>query len=418
MNFSRATNDVISPPVILCFVSHYLPGFRSGGPVRTITNFVEQLGDEFDIRIVTRDRDALDSSPYANVVVDGWNTVGNAQVFYASSQTLTLRGVARLLNDTSHDILYLNSFFDRAFTGLPLLARRLGLASKIPCVIAPRGEFSQGAIALKAWKKRPYLWAAKLLGLYDRLTWQASSEIEAKDIHREFDLAKASVVVAPDLSPKQSAGLREQAASTAGSRNGQLRVVFLSRISPKKNLNFALQALALVRYQVLFTIYGPIEDPNYWQICQDLIKELPGNISVSYEGELHPDEVIFRLEENDLFFLPTRGENYGHVIYEALAAGLPVLISDQTPWKNLTERGVGWELSLDTLETFAQQVDMVATWSKERAAQASRQARLCAIERVYDPRVKEANRQLFLSVLVPSGSSLYPLEFKESQKRT
>lgn len=46
--------------------------------MRTIVNFVDHLGDEFDIRIVTRDRDALDTEPYASVEVDAWNTVGKA----------------------------------------------------------------------------------------------------------------------------------------------------------------------------------------------------------------------------------------------------------------------------------------------------------------------------------------------------
>jgi len=61
--------------IILCFVSYYLPGFRSGGPVRTIANFVDHLGDEFDIRIVTRDHDALVAEPYPDVVIDEWGGV-------------------------------------------------------------------------------------------------------------------------------------------------------------------------------------------------------------------------------------------------------------------------------------------------------------------------------------------------------
>jgi glycosyltransferase involved in cell wall biosynthesis len=47
-----------------------------------------------------------------------------------------------------------------------------------------------------------------------------------------------------------------------------------------------------------------------------------------------------------LFFLPTANENFGFVILEALLAGCPVLISDQTPWRNLAEKGIGWDLPL------------------------------------------------------------------------
>lgn len=68
---------------MLVFVAYYLPGYQSGGPVRSIANFVDHLGDEFHIRIITRDRDALGTEPYAGVVIDHWNTVGKAQVFYA-----------------------------------------------------------------------------------------------------------------------------------------------------------------------------------------------------------------------------------------------------------------------------------------------------------------------------------------------
>jgi len=90
------TNMSSPRPVILCFVKYYLPGYRSGGPLRTIVNFIEHFGDEFDIRIVTTDRDVLDTSPYPDVAVDSWNTVGKAQVFYASQKVLTLRSIARL----------------------------------------------------------------------------------------------------------------------------------------------------------------------------------------------------------------------------------------------------------------------------------------------------------------------------------
>jgi len=140
-------------PSILCFVDYYLPGFRSGGPVRTVSNLVDHLYDQFDFYIITRDRDISDSSYYEDIVVDNWNTVGKARVFYASPASLTPIGVSALLRKTPHDILYLNSFFSFRFTILPLLARSIGAAPNMPCVIAPRGEFSPAAIALSPQKK-------------------------------------------------------------------------------------------------------------------------------------------------------------------------------------------------------------------------------------------------------------------------
>jgi glycosyltransferase involved in cell wall biosynthesis len=45
--------------------------------------------------------------------------------------------------------------------------------------------------------------------------------------------------------------------------------------------------------------------------------------------------------------LPSRGENFGHIVPEAWAAGCPVLVSDRTPWRNLAQQGVGWDLPLE-----------------------------------------------------------------------
>jgi glycosyltransferase involved in cell wall biosynthesis len=390
-------NASLRRPVILCFVPHYLPGFRAGGPLRTIANFVDHFGNEFDIRIVTRDRDLQAEEPYSGVQVDNWNLVGNAQVFYASKTTLRLDKIAHLLRETPHDVLYLNGFFNPAFTVLPLFVRRLNLAPKAPCVIAPRGQLSPSALALKFGKKRLYLAVSRLLGLYRGLRWQASSDYEKTNILRCLSyLNESDVHVALDLAPIELQKFRLDRVRVPGE---PLRVCFLSRISPEKNLDFALRVLTHVQSKVVFTIYGPIEVPAYWLACQELIPSLPTNVQVFYGGEVRPIDVKERLTEQDLFFLPTRGENYGHVIHEALSAGLPVLISDQTPWQEVNMRGVGWTFSLNSEKVFAQQIDTVAAWSAELAAETRHSAQVYARELANDPAVLKANRTLFIDVL-------------------
>ena len=52
---------------VLVFIGYYLPGYKAGGPVRSIANVVETLGDEFEFRIVTSDRDLLDEVPYPGI---------------------------------------------------------------------------------------------------------------------------------------------------------------------------------------------------------------------------------------------------------------------------------------------------------------------------------------------------------------
>lgn len=140
---------------ILVFVRHYLPGYKHGGPVRTIANLVEALGDEFNFRIVTSDRDATETEPYPHLAgQEGWLPVGKARTLYLAPERKNLLHIAKILRETPHDVLYLNSLFDPDFTLKPLLARRLGLAPKTRCVIAPHGELSPGALGIKAPKKK------------------------------------------------------------------------------------------------------------------------------------------------------------------------------------------------------------------------------------------------------------------------
>lgn len=381
-------------PIVLVLVCYYLPGHRSGGPVRTISNMVDQLGDEFDFRIVTSDRDAQDEGPYMDVTTDAWNQVGRAQVYYLSPKNRSMRTLARLLSDTHYDVLNLNSFFDPVFTLRPLLARRLGLLSPRSVVIAPRGEFSPGALTLKRWKKTSYQWFASIFGLYQDLTWQASTEHEAADIRRVLGDMGQQIVVASNLAPlPDEAALKHN--SLAPARAGPLRIVFLSRITPKKNLDFALRVLAKVKIPVQFNIYGPVRDETYWKQCENLISDLPVHISVQYAGDLAHSKVSTVLSSHDLFFLPTRGENYGHVIMESMTAGTPVLIASTTPWRDLEQAGVGWNLPLDNEQQFADKIHGAARLSDEDYKLWRQQVRSYALKRASDPSIVAANRKLF-----------------------
>jgi len=334
---SNHLNDVQNTTInenvrILCFTDYYLPGFRAGGPIKTISNFVDQLGDEFEIRIITRDRDVLDSQSYKDVLVDCWNTVGKAQVFYCSRSLMSLNKIAKLLLETPHDVLYLNSFFSVQFTILPLIARKLGLSPKKPCVIAPRGELSSGALAIKTWKKSPYLFVARALALYQDSHWQASSSFEKMDIQETLGELAKQISIAPDLPPLlKKCKLKES--RIRPNLQESLKLIYLSRISPMKNLNFLLRVLSQINGPLQLSIYGPLEDSEYWSKCEELLKELPSSIEVSYLGEVQPENVQKVFGQYDLFVLPTRGENFGHVVLESLSAGTPVLLSDRTSWK-------------------------------------------------------------------------------------
>ena len=390
-------------PHILCFADYYLPGYKAGGPIRTITNMVSQLGGEFEFLIVTRDRDFLDTVPYVNVFIDQWNSVGQAKVFYASPATFSFLGVMRLLNETPHDILYLNSFFSPVATIFPLIIRRLGLYGNKPVVLAPRGEFSMGALALKTAKKKIYIALTKMIGIYRQLIWQASSEFESEDIHRTLSsvMVASNIMVAPDLLPLPIQTIENAASDHCDARSpGPLRIVFLSRISPVKNLDYLLMALSKVNVGVALTIYGPAEDSAYWSLCQSLIKTLPSHITVTYQGEVPHEQVAQTFFAHDLFIFPTRGENCGHVIYEALAAGTAVIVSDQTPWQT-DPHGAVEVLALEQPDVWTSVINQRAGFN-DQAYTAQRTAAVSyAIRYMETSKAVEQNRSLFLLLFVP-----------------
>lgn len=387
-------------PTILVFIAHYLPGYKSGGPVRTIANMVDHLGDEFDFRIVTKDRDWGDSQSYVGVPTDCWTPVGRAQVFYIDNTNQTLAAFKGPIGGIEHDILYLNSFFSQGFTIQPLFFRRLGLLPRRPVIIAPRGEFSEGALALKRTKKTFYLHLARAIGLYDGLVWQASSEHEAADVRRTMGRTATSIMVAPDMPPVLPDNAIVESVSL---RREPLEVVFLSRIARMKNLEFALRVLARVESPVRFNIFGPMADGTYWEKCQRLIDGLPSHVDAVYHGSVDHSKVRNVMARHHLFFLPTLGENYGHVIPEALSVGTPVLISDRTPWRDLEKQGVGWDLPLESHDVYRQRIEHVARMNDDEYRQLRQRARSWVRERLMDQRIIEANRQMFLSLLEQDG---------------
>jgi glycosyltransferase involved in cell wall biosynthesis len=363
--------------------------------VNSVRNLVERLGDQFSFRIVTSDRDIGDTAPYPRIKLGEWQPVGGAQVRYLDRAELRFLRILNLIRETPHDVLYLNSFLDFRFATLPLLAYRFAAKRKPPLILAPRGEFSGGALALKSRKKQLFIVASKLLRYHKQIIWQASSEHEAEDIRRAMGSMAKDIRIAPVL----PGGSGTPLVPKIGCDSEPLGVVFLSRISPKKNLHGALAILKSVNVPVRFTIHGPIEDAEYWKRCLGAISDLPTHVTVHYAGVLRPEDVGASLSQNDVFLFPTLGENYGHVIAEAIQAGLVLLISNQTPWRNLEAEGVGWDLPLDSLDMFAARLDELGAISPQarlelRKRVLRKSALLCHAESA-----ERSNRELFEGAL-------------------
>ena len=386
-------------PKVLVFVHTYLPGYKAGGPIRSIANLAASLGAEIDFRIVTMDRDMGEPTTYPGLQAGVWTSVGRAQVLYLSPRSLGFLTIYRLLKSEKADFLYLNSFFGRPFSILPMLARALGARGQTQVILAPRGEFASGALRLGSVRKRVWIGLAGLMRVYKSAIFQASSTFEERDIrhvlHLKAAIRSARIVVASDIPASVHQEFPRRTVSVRAKEPGQLRIVFLSRISPMKNLLGAIRMLRGITGQIEFDIYGPVEDSAYWSQCVGELQGLPSHVHTGIYSELEHSRVSEVLGSYHVLLLPTLGENFGHVIHEALCAGIPVLISDQTLWRGLESKGAGWEFPVDREDLFSGALSQLVAMDSREFEAVSERARSFAHEFTADMRIVDANRALF-----------------------
>lgn len=321
----------------------YLPSVKGGGPIQSIRNLVDNFGDLIEFYILAADRDLGDVESFNDIIVDKWTKVEKAQVYYTDMRLLNWRKIKRIIDDIDCDILYLNSFFAFKDSIIPMLLNKFNALTNIKIIVAPRGQFSKGALGLKSWKKKIFVQIAKLSDLYENIDWHATTELEKKDIESVFG-RDIIVHTANNLTPNYK-NLRFE--KPLIKHVGELKLIYIARIHPMKNLLQVLEILQKVKGDVEFNIYGPIEDKLYWNKCQITIKNMRENIKVNYCGSIANEKVNGVYKEHHVAILLTLGENFGHSIAEALIGGCPVIISDRTPWKNLEEQNAGYDISLE-----------------------------------------------------------------------
>lgn len=345
---------------LLIFVDWYEPGYKGGGPIRSIANFVENMHGYYELFVFTSDRDHGDTGPYTDVVLDEWVSQSHSNVYYASCKSLSWRKIVAIINGITPDFVYVNSMYSLYFAIYPMLMKRLKLFDA-KLVLAPRGMLQEGALVFKKKKKLLFLKTLNLLGVPKMVTGHATDEQEKADILQLLPSVKtvevisnfsAKVITRPEYPDKQL---------------NQVRAVFVSRISAKKNLQFLLSILLKLEPHIQFvlTIGGEVEDVNYWEECMQLVAKMPSNVRVDPIGPVRNADVAGLLQKHHIFVLPTLGENFGHAIFEALAVGRPVLISDKTPWRELERQKAGWDLSLTETKKIELVIEKVAAMEED-----------------------------------------------------
>lgn len=346
-------------PKILTFTDWYLPGHKAGGPITSMANLVQQVGEDVEFKIACSDRDYMSNDPYNDIKSNTWTKIGNAEVFYFSPDNLSKSSIRKMIKQHPQHVVYINGIFSKYFSVTPLIEANK-LNRKI--IVAPRGMFAPGALGIKANKKRMFLNLAKFMGWYRQVTFHATNHEEAKQIQKIVS-RRSKIHIIPNL-PNLPADRQRQIPKT----KNQIHVVSVARIAREKNTLFALELLKNIpqSVEVSFTLIGPVYDAKYFEKCKEVVGSLSANVKVEFKGAMTPSEIQSEWPKHHLLFLPTLGENYGHAIIEAMLNGLPVLISDKTPWKNLQKDKLGADFPLDSSKSFIDYILKIAAMDQEQ----------------------------------------------------
>lgn len=342
----------IKKVLILC--AGFYPGFRSGGPQQTVANIAEVFGDKADIYILTQNHDLGVTELYEGIDTDVWMPYGKAKVKYLSTKAFRYPGIKREYKN--FDTIFSCGMFGPN-TNAVLLVHWLAGSSK-EVYVASMGVFSEKAINSKKVKKLLFLYLCKWLGMFNKIIWSFTSEMEWKEAQKILGQKYVSrYIIAEDIPRKVSFEANRRLIHSKFKEPDKLKIVFISRICTKKNLDFCFDVLAKeFKGDIIFDIYGTVEDKKYWEFCQQKADKLQKYVHVKYCGSLRPEQVIPTMLEYDIFFFPTKGENYGHVIYEALCAGCVPLITDTTPWKELDARKAGNVIAYGDIDSFHRKI--------------------------------------------------------------
>jgi glycosyltransferase involved in cell wall biosynthesis len=257
-----------------------------------------------------------------------------------------------------------------------LKASQRSRARNIPYVVSPHGMLEPWAWKHKRWKKLPYFLLFERNHLLRAASLLATSDMEAGNLRKFFPRARCPVI---PLGLTDKRGPDYAAARKRLGWHDEKVLLFLSRIHPKKGLDFLLNSLADLEpgtktgLRLVIVGGGEAAYVNGLRAMTEQRKtQLP---KIDWMGEIWGEEKWSFLQGADLFCLPSFSENFGLAVLEALQVGTRVLTTNTVPWQFLSDWNAGFIVEPDTgavregLQTFLKN----SRWTDEqRAALANR----------------------------------------------
>jgi glycosyltransferase involved in cell wall biosynthesis len=243
-------------------------------------------------------------------------------------------GLARWLwrHAGDYDVLHVHALWNFATSAACAAARHGG----IPVVLRPCGMLSPYTWGRSAWRKRLYWWAVEQRNVASARTVHVTSTTEALEVAALHLRSVPDTVVIPegvDDSAWELESRPDYVRERCGGRAGNRPIVlFLSRLHPKKGIvDFLLPAFARLRRDAFLVIVGGADEhaPEHEAEVQAAVERLGLADRVALVGSVPSAERWWLFDGADVFVLPSRSENFGIVVAEAMARGVSVVVSNE-----------------------------------------------------------------------------------------
>ncbi|MFC4261282.1 glycosyltransferase [Ferruginibacter yonginensis] len=321
---------------IFITIPWFTPAFKAGGPIQSIANMVVGYAPANIRYYVFCSNKDLDGTALTGITTDCWIDFNDhTKVWYSSVTSNTSNQLHAEVSTIAPDVLFVIGLFDWYYNIVPLLFCKVPLK-----ILSVRGMLHEGALTQKRFKKQVFIKALQWWGIQKKVKFHATDAVEAQFIKNIFGLTAQVNIAAnyPQLLAAQPLAVTKQP--------GTLVLCSMALISAMKNHLLVLQALQQCTSAIDYHIYGPVKDAAYWQQCQQVILQMPAHINVMYHGAIASDAVAAAVAASQVFILPSKSENYGHAIIEALQIGRPVITSEHTPWQHLANAKAGENVPL------------------------------------------------------------------------
>jgi glycosyltransferase involved in cell wall biosynthesis len=306
---------------LLFIITEYFHPFSdAGGPIRSIENLIKLFPSSQYFKLITSANSHQGECLPRYLKSDCFvlEPVSGSEVFFSKSSFKSYCNLFFLFYFNRNHTFYINGLFIPRLSFLPTLICK-------NVIISPRGMLIKDSFGKMAFLKKLYLFLFKKV-ISKHAVWHATDKNEALDI-KSFFGANAKIQLIPNIPVKPFEISKRYTKELCS-----LRLVYFGLIAQKKGLLVLIQTLKSLSYPVSLDIYGSVKDQSFWKLCLNELNNNNSLASFSYKGHANPAESQTILAGYDAFVLLTKGENFGHSIYEALSVGTPVIISNKTPW--------------------------------------------------------------------------------------